>query len=63
MKIIDDGKALFESENVYASMVGMVVDYLTRFVTGTSIEVTELILYIPTSSYSYRYKPFTSNSI
>lgn len=32
---IDDGLALNEAENVHASVIGMVVDYLTRFMMGT----------------------------
>lgn len=32
---IDDGKVLHENENIHASLVGLAVDYLTRFVMGT----------------------------
>lgn len=34
---IDDEKILNEQENVHASIIGMAVDYLTRFVMGTDI--------------------------
>lgn len=34
---IDDGKLLNELENVHPSIVGMAVDYLTRFVMGAGI--------------------------
>ena len=34
---IDDGLALNETENVHASIMGMVVDYLTRFMMGTDV--------------------------
>lgn len=35
---IDDGKILNETENIHASLVGLAVDYLTRFMMGTSVE-------------------------
>ena len=35
---IDDGKALNEAENIHASLIGLAVDYLTRFMMGTSVE-------------------------
>ena len=35
---IDDGKILNEVENIHASLIGLVVDYLTRFMMGTSVE-------------------------
>lgn len=35
---IDDGKVLSETENVHASVIGMVVDYLTRYTMGADIE-------------------------
>lgn len=38
MDKIDDDDVLCESENVHGSIVGMAVDYLTRFVMGASIE-------------------------
>lgn len=31
---LNDGKTLFESENIHASIIGMTVDYLTRLVMG-----------------------------
>ena len=34
---IDDEKILNEQENVHASVIGMAVDYLTRFVMGADI--------------------------
>lgn len=35
---IDDGKILNEKENIHASLIGLAVDYLTRFLMGTSAE-------------------------
>lgn len=35
---LNDGKKLSEEENVHASVIGMAVDYLTRFVMGTDLE-------------------------
>lgn len=35
---IDDGKVLNEIENVHSSIIGMVVDYLTRYTMGTKLE-------------------------
>ena len=35
VKSIDDGKILNEAENIHASLVGLAVDYLTRFMMGT----------------------------
>lgn len=35
---LNDGIELCESENIHASLVGMAVDYLTRFMTGTPKE-------------------------
>lgn len=35
--VMDDGVILNEVENVHSSVVGMAVDYLTRFITGTDI--------------------------
>ena len=32
---IDDGKILNEHENIHASVIGMAVDYLTRFIMGS----------------------------
>ena len=37
VETIEDGKVLGD-ENLHASILGMVVDYLTRFVMGTSVE-------------------------
>ena len=36
-KTIDDGRILFEIENIHASVVGMAVDYLTRLLMGSSV--------------------------
>lgn len=36
--VIEDGKALNEVENIHASLIGLAVDYLTRFMMGTSVE-------------------------
>ena len=33
----DDGNTLFEAENLYATIVGMTVDYLTRFMSGSDL--------------------------
>ena len=35
---IDDGKTLNEAENIHASLIGLAVDNLTRFMMGTSVE-------------------------
>lgn len=32
-----DGNNLFDEENVHASIIGMAVDYLTRFISGTDL--------------------------
>lgn len=37
-RVIDDGNILAEPENVHASIVGMSVDYLTRYLMGANIE-------------------------
>lgn len=34
---LDDGLTLSENENVHASVIGMAVDYLTRFAMGTKV--------------------------
>lgn len=34
---IDDGKVLNGTENIHASLVGLAVDYLTRFMMGTPV--------------------------
>ncbi len=33
----DDGNTLFDQENIHASVIGMAVDYLTRFMSGTDL--------------------------
>lgn len=35
---IEDGRTLNEEENIHASVIGMAVDYLTRFMMGTEIK-------------------------
>lgn len=35
---IDDGNILNEYENIHASVIGMAVDYLTRYTMGTKLE-------------------------
>lgn len=35
---INDGKILNEEENIHASVIGMVVDYMTRFMMGTNVK-------------------------
>lgn len=35
---LNDGKTLNDEENIHASVIGMAVDYLTRFVMGTDLE-------------------------
>ncbi len=35
---LDDGKTLNEEENIHASIIGMAVDYMTRFLMGSNIE-------------------------
>ena len=35
---IDDGKVLHEEENVHASIIGMAVDYLTRYAMGIKLQ-------------------------
>ena len=35
---INDGKMLNEEENIHASVIGMVVDYMTRFMMGTDVK-------------------------
>lgn len=36
--VLDDGIELSPNENIHASLVGLAVDYLTRFMTGTPTE-------------------------
>ena len=38
IETLDDGKTLNEEENIHASLVGLAVDYLTRFMMGTPAE-------------------------
>ena len=35
--IFNDGNTLFEQENVHATIIGLAVDYLTRFMSGTDL--------------------------
>lgn len=35
---LNDGKILNDEENIHASVIGMAVDYLTRFVMGANLE-------------------------
>ncbi|WP_411955162.1 hypothetical protein ACKXGF_05205 [Alkalibacillus sp. S2W] len=35
---LQDDNVLYESENIHSSLVGLAVDYLTRFLNGTPIE-------------------------
>lgn len=35
---IDDGEILNEVENIHASLIGLVIDYLTRFMMGTPVK-------------------------
>lgn len=36
VSVIDDGKILNEKENISPSLIGLAVDYLTRFMMGAS---------------------------
>lgn len=36
--ILNDGKELFENENIHGSITGLAVDYLTRFISGANLE-------------------------
>lgn len=36
--VVDDGNTLYESENIHATLVGLVVDYLTRLNLGNKAE-------------------------
>ncbi len=38
VKQFDDGKSLLDNENVHPGLIGLVVDYLTRFLMGASLE-------------------------
>ena len=35
---LQDNNQLFESENIHSSVIGMAVDYLTRYMLGTSVD-------------------------
>ena len=37
-EIFNDGLTLNETENIHASLVGIAVDYLTRFSLGSSVD-------------------------
>jgi hypothetical protein len=37
---LDDGKVLFDEENIQAGLIGLAVDYLTRLTMGSSLENT-----------------------
>lgn len=37
-EVFDDGITLYETENIHSSLVGIAVDYLTRFVMGDSVD-------------------------
>ncbi len=37
-EVYNDGIALHEEENIHSSLVGLAVDYLTRFMSGDSVE-------------------------
>lgn len=36
--VLDDGKELNEEENIHASLIGLAVDYMTRYIMGTQID-------------------------
>lgn len=36
--VMEDGKILNETENIHPSLIGLAVDYLTRFMMGTSVK-------------------------
>lgn len=38
IETFSDGKILNEKENIHASLIGLVVDYLTRFMMGSPVE-------------------------
>ncbi len=46
---MDDGQMLNENENIHPSMIGMTVDYLTRFVMGTDVKEAFKISYLGAS--------------
>ena len=35
---LNDGIDLYEKENIHSTLIGLAVDYLTRFTMGTSLE-------------------------
>ncbi|MEM5591945.1 hypothetical protein AAHH67_09775 [Niallia circulans] len=37
---LNDGKVLFDEENIQAGLIGLAVDYLTRLTMGSSLENT-----------------------
>ena len=37
-ELLDDGIILYEEENIHSSLVGLAVDYLTRYMSGYSID-------------------------
>ena len=39
VSVIDDGKILNEKENISPSLIGLAVDYLTRFMMGASAKI------------------------
>lgn len=43
---IEDGKVLNQTENIHASIIGMAVDYLSRFMTGSEIKKAFLTSYM-----------------
>lgn len=48
-EILDDGFTLNETENIHANLVGITVDYLTRFLLGDSIDKAFRISYLGAS--------------
>lgn len=42
---LEDGTILFEGENIHPSLVGLAVDYLTRFMMGSDVKSAFLISY------------------
>lgn len=43
VQTIDDGRILYEEENIPASLIGLAVDYLTRFLMGETVEEAFMI--------------------
>lgn len=52
--MINDGKVLNDNENIHASIVGLAVDYLTRFMMGTEREKAFEISY-KGANVAYKY--------